>query len=217
MNISAINNTIPKAVHFTGATEVVAEAAKNLNKNTNVSKISQGIAKGFGKVADKGGNLFDKLSKSGVSASDLTLYLNSASSAVTTGLYVYKSLTDKKKSKNEKLTQALNQVLTFGISQALTYTVMGALKNVNKGVCQKFEEVIKKVPEKAKNVKMYTEGAKAAVGLVVSSSISRLIVPVGVTPIANKIGEKLCKFLDKRDAEKAAAKTAQEQTLNKQA
>ena len=214
MNISAINNATANKVNFKGAAEV-AEVAKDAAKNVEASKIAKGIASGLGKVADRSGDMFEKLSKSGVSASDLTLYLNSASSAVTTGLYVYKSLTDKKKTKNEKLTQALNQVLTFGISQALTYTVMGALKNVNKGVCKKFAEVLTNKKTEEKTINMLTEGAKSAVGLVVSSSISRLIVPVGVTPIANKLGEKLCKFIDKRDAEKAAK--AQEQNLNKQA
>ena len=188
MNVSAINSVAPKAqnVKFTGA----------------MDKMTDGVATVLGKVGNS--DAFVKgMEKIGESP-NLMAHLSTASSAVTTGLYIYKNLTDKKKTKNERITMALNQALTFAVSTAITYTAIGALNKVSKNICGKFGEAVAKRGYDAKKVDMLKDGAKQAIDLVVCSSINRFFVPVGVTPVANKLGKKLCNYLDQRDAAKAA-------------
>lgn len=188
MNISPISTAAPKAnVNFNGGL---------------MDKMADGIAKGYSKLGNT--DTFCKLMEKSVKSDKFTTHLSTASSAVTCGLYVYKSLTDEKKTKNEKITQALNQVMTFGISTALSYGVVGALGKASGKLCGKFGEAIAKKGYDAKKVDMLKDGAKQAIDLVVCSSINRFFVPVGVTPVANKLGKKLCNYLDQRDAAKAA-------------
>ena len=188
MNISAINTAAPRTnVSFNGGM---------------MDKMADGVAKGFSKLGNT--DAFGKMMEKTVSSDKFTTHLSTASSAVTCGLYVYKALTDEKKTKNEKITQALNQFMTFGISTALSYGVVGALKGVSGKMCGKFGEAIAKKGYSEDTVKSLKAGAKAAVDLVVCSSINRFFVPVGVTPVANKLGKKLCNYLDQRDAAKAA-------------
>ena len=187
MNVSAINSVAPKAqnVKFTGA----------------MDKMTDGVATVLGKVANS--DAFIKgMEKIGESP-NLMAHLSTASSAVTTGLYIYKNLTDKKKTKNERITMALNQALTFAVSTAITYTAIGALNKVSKSICGKFGEAVAKRGYDAKKVDTLKTGAKAAIDLVVCSSINRYLSPVAVTPIANKLGAKVTDYLDKRDAAKA--------------
>ncbi len=192
MNISPINIATPKAnVNFNGKAE-----------SKFMGKLSDGVAKGFSKLGNT--DTFCKAMEKSVKSENFTTHLSTASSAVTCGLYVYKSLTDEKKTKNEKITQALNQVLTFGISTALSYTVVGALKGTVGNMTNKFGEAITKKGYDKKTVDNLKAGARAAVDLVVCSSINRFFVPVGVTPVANKLGKKVCNYLDQRDAAKAA-------------
>ena len=188
MNISAINTATPKTnVNFNGGM---------------MDKMAEGFAKGYSKLGNT--DTFCKLMEKSVKSDKFTTHLSTASSAVTCGLYVYKALTDEKKTKNEKITQALNQFMTFAISTALSYGVVGALGKASGKLCGKFGEAIAKKGYDAKKVDMLKDGAKQAIDLVVCSSINRFFVPVGVTPVANKLGKKLCNYLDQRDAAKAA-------------
>ena len=164
--------------------------------------MADGVAKGFSKLGNT--DAFGKMMEKTVGSDKFTTHLSTASSAVTCGLYVYKALTDEKKTKNEKITQALNQFMTFGISTALSYGVVGALGKASGKLCGKFGEAIAKIGYDSKKVDMLKDGAKQAIDLVVCSSINRFFVPVGVTPVANKLGKKLCNYLDQRDAAKAA-------------
>ena len=192
MNISPINTATPKAnVNFNGKAE-----------SKFMEKLSDGVAKGFSKLGNT--DTFCKAMEKSVNSKNFTTHLSTASSAVTCGLYVYKSLTDEKKSKNEKITQALNQFMTFGISTALSYGVVGALRGVSGNMCGKFGEAIAKKGYDKGTVDKLKAGASAALDLVVCSSINRFFVPVAVTPVANKLGKKVCNYLDQKDAAKAA-------------
>ena len=187
MNVPAINSVAPKAqnVKFTGA----------------MDKMTDMVATGLGKVGNS--DAFVKGMEKLGNSQNLMVHLSTASSAGTSGLYVYKNLTDKKKTKNERITAALNQALTFGISTALTYGVSKALGKVSGNICDKFANAISgKGYDAAKNAALKA-GAKNAIDLVVCSSINRFFVPVAVTPFANKLGVKVCNALDKRDAAKA--------------
>jgi len=182
MNVQALNTVAPKAqaknVNFTGFSDVIA---------TGLGKIgnSDAFVKGIEKVGK---------------SKNLMTHLSTASSAVTTGLYIYKNLTDKKKSKNEKITMALNQALTFGVSTLLTYSVVGALKGTTNKLANRFGEMM--TAKGSKNVEMLKDGARNAIDLVICSSINRFLTPVAVTPVANKLGVKVTDYLNKRDAEK---------------
>ena len=185
MNVSAINAVTPQKA-----------------QNVNFSGLADGVANVLGKVGNS--DVFVKgMDKIG-NSKNLMTNLSTASSAVTTGLYIYKNLTDKKKSKNEKITMALNQALTFAVSTALTYTVVGALKGTTNKLAGKFGELMaKKGGKSAKEMEMLQAGARNAIDLVICSSINRFITPVAITPVANKLGAKLTDKLDARDAAKA--------------
>lgn len=186
MNVQSIGAVTPQKVQpqFTGS--LVDTIANGYSRIGN----SDAFVKGMEKIGN---------------SKNLMTNLSTASSAVTTGLYIYKNLTDEKKSKNEKITAALNQALTFGISTALTYTVVGALKGTTNKLANRFGELMTaKGGKTAKEMEALKTGAKNAIDLVVCSSINRFITPVAVTPVANKLGVKVCNYLDKKDAEKAS-------------
>ena len=188
MNVSAIN--------------AVNTVTPQKTQNVNFSGLADGVASALGKVGNS--DAFVKGMEKVGSSKNLMTHLSTASSAVTTGLYIYKNLTDKKKSKNEKITMALNQALTFAVSTALTYTVVGALKGTTNKLANKFGELMAaKGGKSAKEMAALQTGARNAIDLVVCSSINRFITPVAITPVANKLGAKLTDYLDKKDAEKA--------------
>ena len=122
MNVKSIGAVAPQKVQpqFTGLADTCANA---LGKIGN----SDAFVKGMEKIGN---------------SKNLMTNLSTCSSAVTTGLYIYKNLTDEKKTKNEKITAALNQALTFAISTALTYTVVGALKGTTNKLTNKFGEIM---------------------------------------------------------------------------
>ncbi len=185
MNVSAINAVTPQK-----------------SQNVNFSGLADGVANVLGKVGNS--DVFVKGMEKVGDSKNLMTHLSTASSAVTTGLYIYKNLTDKKKSKNEKITMALNQALTFAVSTALTYTVVGALKGTTNKLAGKFGEIMaQKGGKTAKEMEMLQAGARNAIELVVCSSINRFLTPVAITPVANKLGAKLTDYLDKKDAAKA--------------
>lgn len=188
MNVSAIS--------------AVNAVAPQKAQNVNFSGLADGVANVLGKVGNS--DAFVKGMEKVGSSKNLMTHLSTASSAVTTGLYIYKNLTDKKKSKNEKITMALNQALTFAVSTALTYTVVGALKGTTNKLANKFGELMTaKGGKSAKEIATLQAGARNAIDLVVCSSINRFITPVAITPVANKLGAKLTDYLDKKDAAKA--------------
>ena len=217
MNISAINNA-KVAPKFTGFSETVGKAYETIGASTPL----------------------DKFTEKYQSSKNMMTHMYTASSALTTGMYVYKNLTDERKTKNERITSAINNALTFAIGTALSYTVTGLLKGAigkaagnyfnhqiggKDGLLKKITdhvaanpgctELPKNLASELKEKRSIQDGMKTAIDLVTCTAINRFFVPVFITPIANKLGDKLCKFLDKRDAEKAAK--AQEQNLNKQA
>lgn len=185
MNVQALNSIAPKA--------------QSQTKNVNFTGISDVIASGLGKIGNS--DVFIKGMEKVGDSKNLMTNLSTASSAVTTGLYIYKNLTNKEKTKNEKITLTINQALTFAISTALTYSVVGALKGTTNKLAGKFGDMM--TAKGSKNVESLKDGARNAIDLVVCSSINRFFTPVAVTPVANKLGAKITEYLDKRDAAKA--------------
>ena len=165
-------------------------------------KVADGVATAISKVGNS--DAFVKGMEKIGSSKNLMANLSTASSAVTTGLYIYKTLTDKKKDKNQKITFAINQALTFAVSTAITYTALGAMKNSTNKLVGKFADAVSKRDGKCSET--LRSGAKSAIDLVTCGFINRYLSPVAVTPIANKLGDKVTDFLNKRDAEKAQQK-----------
>ena len=94
MNISAINTAAPRTnVNFNGGM---------------MDKMADGVAKGFSKLGNT--DAFGKMMEKTVGSDKFTTHLSTASSAVTCGLYVYKALTDEKKTKNEKISESKREI-----------------------------------------------------------------------------------------------------------
>lgn len=184
MNINSIN------------TAVTTPAQKS---NVAFGGFADAVATGLGKVGNSDAfvKAVDKFGKS----PNLMANLSTASSAVTTGLYIYKSLTNKKMDKKERLTLALNQALTFGVSTLITYTALGALKKTKANLTEKFAEAVTK--RSGACADKLKQGAAAAIDLVVCSSVNRYLSPVAVTPLANKLGDMITKKGEKKEAQKA--------------
>ena len=116
-----------------------ARVATPQKTNVAFGGFTDAIATGLGKIGNS--DAFVKTVEKIGSSPNLMANLSTASSAVTTGLYIYKSLTNEKMDKKERLTLALNQALTFGVSTLITYTALGALKKTKANLRQKILEI----------------------------------------------------------------------------
>lgn len=133
-------------------------------------------------------------------------------SAITSGLYMYKTLDNDKLDKDRKQTLAINQGLTFGISTIGAYAldksvdnwwqkIMAQYAGIQLGdnkLAEKFKTAEKGLNEFIKEQhpgKLTEQLAKRLDGMnlvkkmFVFGMVYRYLVPVLVTPIANKIGE----------------------------
>lgn len=157
-------------------------------------------------------------------------HINAVNSFVISGLYMYKTLTNKQMDKDRKKTLAINQGMTLGISTAGAYALDGSLnkwwgkvtqkyaaihsgdKNLienfkiakNKGIVKDLEDYaidVLKSDKLAKEIKAMDVAKK----LLIFAMVYRYITPVLVTPIANKIGERLLeKKRERAEAEGSA-------------
>lgn len=163
----------------------------------NFTGVTEALAKGLGKVGDSKPMVknIDKLAKN----KNLIPVLSTISSGVTTGLYIYKTLTNDKYSKKEKITLALNQGLTFLASQAIQFTVLGALKKTKNNMVQSFSKAVAQRSGSPCSEALKS-GADMAADLFTCTLVNRYISPVAVTPIANKLGDIVLKKGEKKDA-----------------
>ncbi len=174
-----------------------------MNNNSKVA-FKGGVADGVANVISKVGNsdAFVKGAGKLANSKNLMANLSTASSAVTTSLYVYRTLTDKKKDMNQKITFTINQVLSFAASTAITYLALGALKNKKNKLVEVFADAVTKRTGACSDV--LKKGADAAVDLVTCSFVNRYLSPVAVTPLANKLGDFVSsKFTKKSDVKQA--------------
>lgn len=139
------------------------------------------------------------------------------------------SLPEKQMDSDRKKVLALNHALTFGVSTAGMYFVDGSLFNKWRKVTQKYAELYlgdPKLGEKIDNINKTLKaqgknkidlidyagdylnnqklvnrlkGMDIAKTLLIATTIYRYLVPVGVTPIANKLGDKF--LLHKKEQE----------------
>lgn len=123
-------------------------------------------------------------------------------STLLSGMYVVKTINNKKLDAEKRRTLAINQGAVFALSTVMAYTFDKMLNKKTDAVITKFKTLNKNLG----NLDQCVDGIKKGKSIVVIDSVYRFIAPVLVTPIANHIGNKI--------NEKKAAKRA---ALDKQA
>jgi len=141
-------------------------------------------------------------------------HIATVSSIITSGLYAYRTVSNNKLDKDRRNTLAINQLLTLGVSILGSYTIDKALSNKWKNLQikyagaqlndPKFYEKFKAQKEhklysyigetfeykKAEEIASRLNGFELLKKMVILSMVYRYLVPVLVTPIANKLGDK---------------------------
>ena len=134
-------------------------------------------------------------------------------SAITSGVYMKRTLDNKDLDPQKKQTLAINQGLCFAIPTVLSYWADAALNNWIKqreyGYSGSYEHKKALGKLSAEQIKEFEEkmgdrlkGVRTLGGLVTFTLIYRYASPVIITPIANWIGDKL-NGNDKKDESKA--------------
>lgn len=130
------------------------------------------------------------------SKTDILKHLTVAIATVISSTYVVKTLNNKKLERKKRTTLAINQGIVFGLSTLMGYTFD---KIVNKKMNNFTDKYIKVNPTTDTGlINKYKDGIKTATSLIIFTTIYRYIAPVIVTPIANKIGNRIN---EKREAE----------------
>lgn len=138
-NSYSSNNNSPKynqqPSFGAGEDKIVINAAKKSNflkkiinkANTVSDKISEGFAKTIPLIFDN--KFTDKVTERLKTSDNLFKHFLAVGSAITSGMYMYKTLTNDKLDKDRKDTLAVNQFLTFALSTAGAYLIDGSLNN----------------------------------------------------------------------------------------
>lgn len=131
------------------------------------------------------GKLIDKSAK----VNDMTSYMSTAGSVVTTGVYANRTLNNKNLDKKAAKTLALNQGLVLGLSTVGAFTINDSIAKFTKKMSYKFRDLNKDLPSKVLEKRF--QGFSIAQKLLTFSLMYRYISPVLVTPIASKISKSL--------------------------
>lgn len=165
----------------------------NKNNSKNVafkgagSVVTEGIAKGIGKIADTKG--FRKFIEWFKEKNQWFPHLIAAESLWLSGFYMQQTAKSKTIEKDQKLPMILNQGITAVLCTIGAYKLDGV---INKKL-DKYKEVYKRMnpqlEEKVMNRRL--TGIRLLGPIVIFTTIYRFVGPVIVTPIANKISEWL--------------------------
>jgi hypothetical protein len=175
---------------FNRFTNINASAQKN-NKNVAFkgagSAVTEGIAKGVGKIADTKG--FRKFIEWFKEKNQWFPHLIAAESLWLSGFYMQQTAKSKKIEKDQKLPMILNQGITAVLCTIGAYKLDGV---INKKL-DKYKDVYKRMnpqlEEKVMNRRL--TGIRLLGPIVIFTTIYRFVGPVLVTPIANKISEMI--------------------------
>lgn len=188
--------------NFAGVATAMAAgkiASENINKSKNFKAnlsfkgagavVTEGIAKGVGKIADKKGfrNFVEWLGKK----DQWFPHLIAAESLLLSGFYMQQTAASKRIEKDQKPAMIINQGITALACTAGAYLIDG---KVNK-MLDKFKGVYKRVnPQMEQKLLDKRLGAIRLLGpLVIFTTIYRFVGPVILTPVANYISEKIQK------------------------
>ena len=175
---------------FNRFTNINSSAKKN-NKNVAFkgagSAVTEGIAKGVGKIADTKG--FRKFIEWFKEKNQWFPHLIAAESLWLSGFYMQQTAKSKKIEKDQKLPMILNQGITAVLCTIGAYKLDGV---INKKL-DKYKDVYKRMnpqlEEKVMNRRL--TGIRLLGPIVIFTTIYRFVGPVLVTPIANKISEMI--------------------------
>jgi|GEM_PF-1594003 len=175
---------------FNRFTNINSSAQKN-NKNVAFkgagSAVTEGIAKGVGKIADTKG--FRKFIEWFKEKNQWFPHLIAAESVWLSGFYMQQTAKSKKIEKDQKLPMILNQGITAVLCTIGAYKLDGV---INKKL-DKYKDVYKRMnpqlEEKVMNRRL--TGIRLLGPIVIFTTIYRFVGPVLVTPIANKISEMI--------------------------
>lgn len=118
-------------------------------------------------------------------------------SAILSSFYMINTAKNKNIEKKQKLPLIINQGLVFGISAICTYKVDDIINNKFKIFADEYKKI-----SKSKNIESTLKGIKNLKSIVLLGLIYRFIAPVFMTPVANKISEKI---QHRHDEKKASA------------
>lgn len=188
--------------NFAGVSTAMAAgkiASENINKSKNFEAnpsfkgagavVTEGIAKGVGKIADKKGfrNFVEWLGKK----DQWFPHLIAAESLLLSGFYMQQTAASKRIEKDQKPAMIINQGITALACTAGAYMIDGKVNNM----LDKFKGVYKRVnPQMEQKLLDKRLGAIRLLGpLVIFTTIYRFVGPVILTPVANYISEKIQK------------------------
>ena len=179
--------------------------------------ISKPLAKIYGKPMYESkvvNNVAEKLSRV---PGGMTNHMATLGALLTSSVYMYQTLHKKDLDDDRKRTLAVNQCLCFIVPTICAYTVDKLLKNWTKEKIEykyasKQEQKIalaklnnaspEEIEKLQKGLGSKLKGVRTLVSLAIFALIYRYVAPVLITPVANRIGERVN---EKKHAEKAQA------------
>ena len=175
------------------------------------------LAKTYGKFMlnnNPARNLSKKLTE--IDKKDASRHFQVVGSLVTSSAYMAATLKNKDIEKKNGRTLAINQGLGFIIPTIAAYTVDSLLGSFNKTLEYAYSGKVRKRIAEAKitqkeadianeQLSRRLKGFRALMPIVTFTMIYRYIVPVAITPLANKMGNWLNAKLDKKEETKQAA------------
>lgn len=152
-------------------------------------KFTEKLARGFGKILDTDAavKIIEKTNKYPKLKDGLVSHLCVLGSVVLSGFYIKRTLSNDKLDPQKKKTLAINQAVVWGLSTVMGYTF-------DKAIDKKFNKLIDKfkiINAGEKDLEKYVTGINIAKKVMIFDVVYRYIAPVLVTPIANKIGNRL--------------------------
>ncbi|MFA7659135.1 MAG: hypothetical protein WCY19_06860 [Candidatus Gastranaerophilaceae bacterium] len=164
--------------------------------NKAMDTVTTLIAKGFAKIMQT--KWFTKIVNK-TKDTNIVAHLSCLTSLFLSGFYMKQTLQNDKLDKQKRTTLAINQGTVAILSAIMSYSLDNVInKRINKFV-DKFVMVNARDPKIGK----YVDGIRSAKTIMIFGLIYRFLTPVVVTPIANKIGNRI---QEKKKAELAAGK-----------
>ena len=147
---------------------------------------------------------------------DASRHFQVVGSLVTSSAYMAATLKNKDIEKKNGRTLAINQGLGFVIPTIAAYTVDSLLRNFNKTLEYDYSGKVRRKVELSKmsqaeadaaieKLSKRLKGFRTLMPIVTFTMIYRYIVPVAITPVANKVGNWLNEQLEKSENSKQDA------------
>ncbi|MDD3437165.1 MAG: hypothetical protein PHC64_08455 [Candidatus Gastranaerophilales bacterium] len=158
--------------------------------NDLYDRFTTSLAHGIGKILDT--ETAYKVIERTKNCNNLLTHLIVIGSTILSGFYIKKTLDNDKLEEHKKKTLAINQGIVWGLSTVMAYTLDGIANKKMIDFSEKFKNInLKNTEISSELMNKYIEGIKTAKTMIIAGVVYRYLAPVIVTPIANKIGNKL--------------------------